>query len=317
MKAFPLIFSRTKNEDFVPDFLVRPADLDITETLKYVHNAMQGLDTLNSIRYTAFAAGRYCICGGIACLSKQLVQCIGITDEGVSEYLKDCKGRSLACFIGFAIPEPAVVRNVIPDISLEQYWNTYLEFLKHQWEKESGTISEKLTEPCVELSEKSYASVFKPNTEMIGGKMVIRHFETNPQQILDYYFHLLLNQHRKDASFISDILYRDEWDRLYFKNAAVSEEMYKVLKSAPVMPRSNTAVKPNESPRPHMGVEIKTVQPRQQEGQRSMWNTGNTMNAGKKKQNPSQKNSIFWVAFGVVVVVVLLVIIMLIVNRTR
>ncbi len=262
MKAYPLIFSRTKNEDFVPDFLARPADLDVKETQKYVHDAMQGLDTLNSIRYTTFAVGNYCICGGIACISKQLVQKAGVLMETVSEYLKDCKGRSLACFIGFAIPFSETKNNVIPEITLETYWNTYLTFLKHQWDA-MDTESEKLKEPEIELSEKKYDSSFKPTIEVIGGKAVIRHFEDNSQQILDYYFNELLNQHNTETSFISDILYKEEWDRLYFKNASVSENLYTTLKTAPVQNQSAriSSNRPNIQ-RNQFNAEVKSVQPR-------------------------------------------------------
>ena len=257
MKAFPLIFSRTKNEDFVPDFLVRPADLDVKETLKYVHNTMQGLDTLNAIRYTAFAAGNYCICGGIACLSKQLVQQAGIQMDQVVDYLKDCKGRSLACFIGFAIPVPEVRSNVIPDISLKMYWNTYLEYLRHQWEA-LETSSETLSEPCVELNEKRFSSAFKPVAEIIGTRTVIRHFEEKPQEILDYYFNELLNMRNRDASFISSIQYRDEWDKLSFKAAAVSEQLYTTLKTSPTK-SPVSAARPNSQPSVSKAPEIKTA----------------------------------------------------------
>ena len=40
MKAYPLIYSRTQKADFVPDFLVRPADFDYQKALNYVKNAM-------------------------------------------------------------------------------------------------------------------------------------------------------------------------------------------------------------------------------------------------------------------------------------
>ena len=234
MKAYPLIYSRTKNEDYVPDFLARPHDLDVAEALKYMHSAMEGLDTLNAIRYTAFSVGNYCICGGIACISKLLVQKVrnlapAVPMEGVEEYLTDCKGRSLACFIGFAIPRPEVRGNTIPDIALEEYWQTYLTYLKHQWAN-ADTRSEQLTEPEIELREKTYSPLFQPKAEMIAGKNAIRHFEQDAQKILDYYFDQHLNHRNADASFISDILYRLEWDRLHFKNAAVSETLYRSLK---------------------------------------------------------------------------------------
>ena len=69
MKAYPLIYSRTQKADFVPDFLVRPADFDYQKALNYVKNAMTNLDISNVIRYCTFSVGTYHICGGISCIS--------------------------------------------------------------------------------------------------------------------------------------------------------------------------------------------------------------------------------------------------------
>ena len=49
MKGYPLIYSRTKNVDFVPDFLARPKDFDCQTALKYVKNAMENLDFVKGI----------------------------------------------------------------------------------------------------------------------------------------------------------------------------------------------------------------------------------------------------------------------------
>ena len=243
MKAFPLIYSRTKNEDFVPDFLARPHDLDVGEALKYVHNAMEGLDTLNTIRYTAFSVGNYCICGGIAGISKVLLERVksmlpSASMENVSNYLTDCKGRSLACFVGFAIPKSGKYGAMIPNIPLAQYWETYLAYLKHQW-LNYNTSSEKLALPEITLKEKLYSSSFCPKIEQIDGHGAIRNFEQNEQSILDYYFDQLLNHDNTDASFISHVLYKFEWKELYFANAAISDELYQALKSSASVPISD------------------------------------------------------------------------------
>lgn len=235
MNAYPLIYSRTKNVDFVPDFLVRPEDLDWQTALKYVENAMANLDTLKTIRYSAFSVGDYCICGGISCITKYLVEKLKKSDitfpsQIVSEYLRDCKGRSTACFIGFAISKSEVRSGKIPDIPLSKYWDVYLEYLKHQWDK-STTHSEELNFPPVTLDEKTYSSNYEPKFELIQGKKVVRNQKENLQGTLDYFFDQILNKGSQD-SFISDID-RNEWDALKFTYASVSDDFYRALKSTP------------------------------------------------------------------------------------
>lgn len=239
MNAYPLIYSRTKNVDFVPDFLTRPKDLDCQTALKYVENAMANLDTLKTIRYSVFSVGDYCICGGISCITKYLVEELkksGSTFDfqAVSEYLRDCKGRSIACFIGFAIPIPKseVPSGSIPYIPLSKNWSVYLEYLKHQWDK-STTHSEELNFPPVTLDEKTYSSNYNPEPEFepIQRKKVIRNQKEKLQKILDYFFDQILNKGSQD-SFISDID-RNEWDALKFTYASVSDDFYRALKSTP------------------------------------------------------------------------------------
>ena len=239
MNAYPLIYSRTKNVDFVPDFLVRPEDLDWQTALKYVENAMANLDILKTIRYSVFSVGNYCICGGISCVTKYLVEELkksGSTFDfqAVSEYLRDCKGRSIACFIGFAIPKSEMWSGKIPNVPLSEYWGVYLKYLKHQWDK-STTHSEKLNSPPVTLGEKTYSSNDKQKFESIQEnqeKKVVRNQKKNLQEILDYFFDQILNKGSQD-SFISGICYRDEWDALNFNHASVSEGFYNTLKSIP------------------------------------------------------------------------------------
>lgn len=243
MKAYPLIYSRTKNVDFVPDFLTRPKDLDCQTALKYVGNAMANLDTLKTIRYSAFSVGDYCICGGISCVTKYLVEelkksvsTFDFQAAAASEYLRDCKGRSIACFIGFAIPKSPkseMRSGRIPNIPLSKYWEEYLEYLKHQWDK-STTHSEELNFPPVTLNEKTYSSNYNPEPEFepIQRKKVIRNQKEKLQKILDYFFDKILNKDSQD-SFISDICNRNEWDALKFTYASVSDDFYRALKSTP------------------------------------------------------------------------------------
>ena len=236
MKGYPLIYSRTKNFDFVPDFLARPKDLDCQLALKYVKNAMNNLDFVQNIRYTAFSVGHYCICGGIACISAKLAakvkkSSLGFLtgDQDVEEYIRDCKGRNIACFIGIAIPKSEVVDGMIPDISLEKYWEIYLQYLKKQWFSESNTLSEQIEFPTIDIKEKRYVESFLPQKEIFGSRCVIKNYVSHEQQTLDYFFHVILSG--SNDSVITEIQNREEWDALSFRTAVVSESLYLALKA--------------------------------------------------------------------------------------
>ena len=239
MKGYPLIYSRTKNYDFVPDFLARPKDLNVSLALKYVKNAMNNLDFISGIRYTAFPVDNYCVCGGIACISAKLVEKLKVSSIGflsnyadVNEYLKDCKGRSLACFIGIAIPKSEITVEKIPNISLDKYWDVYYQYLKHQWLSESDTYSEQLEMATIDIPEKRYIPSFTPQIEKYGTRKVVVNFAAHEQQILDYYFHSICNG--KNESLITEIQNREEWEALYFDSAVVSETLYQSLKANPI-----------------------------------------------------------------------------------
>lgn len=239
MKGYPLIYSRTKNFDFVPDFLARPKDLNWRLALKYVKNAIDDLDLVQGIRYTAFSVDDYCVCGGIACISSRLIDKIKASSIGImqnysdiAEYLRDCKGRNIACFIGIAIPKSEVRKGVIPDISLERYWEIYLQYLKHQWFSETETHSEEVDSPSIDISEKRYIGSFVPQKEVFGNRSVITNYSSHEQQTLDYFFNSIFSGN--GDSFITEIRNRREWDSLNFKNAAVDEQLYRGLKSNPV-----------------------------------------------------------------------------------
>ena len=171
---------------------------------------------------------------GISCISKKLVATLGSSFDNVAEYLADEKGRKIGCFIGFAIPDKEAKPDIIPDITLTDYWNCYLEYLKHQW-KSVATKSEILTSP-IALNEKPYVKPYvaknMPSTKSIAGKNIIQNFsEENRQAILENYFNRILNR-KEDVSFLSDVSSKNEWDELVFTDVSVSDNLYRCLTSA-------------------------------------------------------------------------------------
>ena len=246
MNAYPLIYSRTKNDDFAPQFLTRPSDMtqeEVREALHYVGNAISNLDTFDAVRYSTFSVGNFCICGGISCISKNLAEQlrqqgdISETEfQSVQEYLKDCSGRKLAFFVGFAIHKNEVRSGKIPNITLVDYWKRYLEYLKHQWD-EATTTAELVSEP-IEIPEKTYSSLHAPKTEKIGGKTVVVNFAEKQQEALEYYFDQILNQ-KLSVSFVSEVRLKSEWNSFCFTDYALSEGLYHSLKT-PAISKTET-----------------------------------------------------------------------------
>lgn len=182
IKVYPLIYSRTKHVDFVPDFLARPADLDYKIANKFVTFAMENvaMDSNDIQRYVVFSVGKYCI-AGTACITSN----IALADD--EEYIRDEGGKKIQAFIGIAVDKSAN-NTEIPMLSNEKYREIYLKYLKKQW-NETRTHSEECTEPEIEL-ETTNCDSFIPQTELILGKNIINeyYYNDNRQRIFNYYF---------------------------------------------------------------------------------------------------------------------------------
>lgn len=229
MIAIPFICSRTKYRDFIADYLVRP-DFQWQNAKSLVANAMFELDTLDDFRYAVFSADKYCFFG-VGCLSKILVAKTGI--DANLDFLRDEKNRSLACFIGFAVPV-SEGGCTVPDIASNKFMkilcDTYFKHLQKQWNSQyviSEVISLNDTENTVELPELKIlvADEYKPSDIEATGKgvQITEHFD---KTYLYYYLHQIINCGNYDANFISCINYEEQWQKLKFKNAAISETLY-------------------------------------------------------------------------------------------
>lgn len=229
LKAYPVIYSRTKLVDFGPDFIIRPEGLHYSDAARYIQDAMIGIDFLKGVRYCVFNVKDYCICGGIACISKELVNKIGNMPifGDYSDYLTDIKGRSIACFIGFAIAKKDIQPGIIPKIDLKDYWEVYLKYIKNQWRK-NQTTSEEIREP-IEIEAKQFSEpVISVTSEQHFGKEAFIETENNIQDILDICFNRCLNG--QEVSFISNIDSPDVFKRLHYHSVSVPGSVCENLK---------------------------------------------------------------------------------------
>lgn len=234
IKVYPLIYSRTKNVDFVPDFLARPADLDYKTANNFVGFAMKNveMDSNDIQRYAVFSVGKYCI-AGTACITNNILL------AGDEEYTRDNGGKRIQAFIGIAVDKSGNHTD-IPVLSNEKYREIYLKYLKKQW-NETTTHSEKCTEPEIEL-ETTNCDSFIPQTELILGKNIINeyYYNNNGQRIFNYYFAENL-ENNSSCSFIVRKLDLSDIKRSPFNCLIANDFQIKKLKEEEERKRAEEA----------------------------------------------------------------------------
>lgn len=310
MKAFPIVYSRTKKCDFVPDFLVRPEDFDYQTANKYVHSAMNGLDFCSDIRYAIFSVGEYSVCGGIACITDILAKKIGKEVEDC-EYIKDVGGRRIQAFIGFAIKKSDITGDEIPCMTLEQFWEVYLKYLKEQW-LNSGAKSSR---PCsIEISSKPYRH--RENSNIFHTKSTKKYilqsdFEHNKQDILDYFLYSCL--HNNGESFLSGINRNEHFYDNFFQTLSVTESVASSVASDTNEP---TVTPPNMALPSQTHSSAKPFSRYDQIAQISNRTAQcETPTPVPQKKNPQQKNPVFLggivTSLAVIAAIVVLLILLL------
>ena len=73
MKVYPIIYGRTKYVDYLPDFLIKPYDLETKDAFCFVSAAMEELEPFKEIRYCVFSTNTYVI-AGVACYLNDLAK---------------------------------------------------------------------------------------------------------------------------------------------------------------------------------------------------------------------------------------------------
>lgn len=224
MEAYPLIYSRTKNCDYVSGFLVRPEDLEYDTASKYVSAALNELNHSGGMRHTVFPVGNYIVYGGTACITANIISAI-LNEKNITEldfdyqnYQTDAAGRPITFFIGFAIKKSDVGTGETPNIDLYTTYKIYLEYLKKQWSNSS--IKTELLTDGIEISSSMYKQNFTPDTVNFNGMKILKNYnETLYNDVINYYFHQCAMGY--NDSFLSNILSEIISDNLCFKNISL------------------------------------------------------------------------------------------------
>ncbi len=243
MKAYPVIYSRTKHVDFLPDFIVKPTDLNFNGVNRYINNVNADLETVSGVRYFAFPAERYVVFG-IACYSKILAELVldQCDIDKYSDFISDDKRRRVSCVIGYAVPTSETAD--VPCVSLRDYWDSYIALIKDQWFLESRTqttISSPITLKIRDLTKNI------PEFSPLGGENVIKSPETDAGSVASIFVKKILNRER--SSFISDVNTTELFDKLAFTHATISEELERKIKRAQItgQPETRTATNTNST----------------------------------------------------------------------
>lgn len=228
MKAYPLIYSRTKLCDYVSGFLVRPSDLNYMVATQYVSVALNEIKYSDGLRHTVFAVGDYVIYGGTACITSALISRIlkdrKITDfdYNYKEFCSDQAGRPITFFIGFAIKKSTIEdTTLIPNVDLYETYKIYLKYLEKQWLNSTTKTCILNGDDAIELGVTKYSEKFIPDTIENQGISILKNYdEYSYQDVINYYYHELVAKSDSDSSFISNILPEMLNDSFIFKNTS-------------------------------------------------------------------------------------------------
>ena len=210
MKAYPLIYSRTKLVDYVSGFLVRPSDLSADIAAKYVNKSLQDINSSGGIRHAVFPVGNYLVYGGVASASPILIHRI-FSESKISElnypydtFQTDKSGRPIIFFIGFAIKREDILEAELPDIDLYKTYQIYLSYLKKQWD----SVNTKTEIPnFIELRTITHDTLFHPDEVKWGNYRLVKNYnEAEYKKYIQYYFSEMIRNPSARCSFLSQVL---------------------------------------------------------------------------------------------------------------
>ena len=233
MKAYPLIYSRTKFVDYLEDFLVRPENINVRAAAVYVNEALENVKYSDGLRHSVFSVGEYLIYGGTACMTQSIIdrilreKKIDKLDFDYEDYQADKADRPIVFFIGFAVRRNEIKTESVPYIDLYETYKIYLRYLKKQW-LSATTASEvlKLNQngAWIDIPEVEYVPQFKPDVTEYDGKKFIRNYkEDDYHTIINYYFYEMLHHPEQDFSFLSQVI-SDDVTSLHYKNISIFDK---------------------------------------------------------------------------------------------
>ena len=215
VKAYPLIYGRTYELDYISGFLLRPDDFDAAVGTRYVSRALQDVKYCGGIRYAVFPVGEYIVYGGVACVSKILLNKIrngsgeklGHEILDFEKYLHDSSGREISFFAGFAVKKKEIKPGYVPKLDLTDTFRVYYEKIKENWyARDLTTISsEAMDVETVKYDEGGFSPKYydDPTGLLKDLKILENYKEDHYQKIIDYFFVQMCKNPNTEESFLS------------------------------------------------------------------------------------------------------------------
>lgn len=215
VKAYPLIYGRTYELDYISGFLLRPDDFDAAVGTRYVSRALQDVKYCGGIRYAVFPVGEYIVYGGVACVSKILLNKIrngsgeklGHEILDFEKYLHDSSGREISFFAGFAVKKKEIKPGYVPKLDLTDTFRVYYEKIKENWDARDLTTisSEAMDVETVKYDEGGFSPKYydDPTGLLKDLKILENYKEDHYQEIIDYYFVQMCKNPSIEESFFS------------------------------------------------------------------------------------------------------------------
>lgn len=215
VKEYPLIYGRTYKLDYISGFLLRPDDFDAAVGTRYVSRALQDVKYCGGIRYAVFPVGEYIVYGGIACVSKILLDKIrNVSGEELGQeildfekYLHDYSGREISFFAGFAVKREDIEPGYVPKLDLTDTFRVYYEKIKENWDARDLTTisSEAMDVETVKYDEGGFSPKYydDPTGLLKDLKILENYKEDHYQEIIDYYFVQMCRDSSIEESFLS------------------------------------------------------------------------------------------------------------------
>ena len=215
VKAYPLIYGRTYKLDYISGFLLRPDDFDAAVGTRYVSRALQDVKYCGGIRYAVFPVGEYIVYGGVACVSKILLDKIrNVSGEKLGHEILDCEkylydtaGREISFFAGFAVKREDIEPGYVPKLDLTDTFRVYYEKIKENWDAIYLTTisSEAMDVETVKYDEGGFSPKYydDPTGLLKDLKILENYKEDHYQKIIDYYFVQMCKNPSIEDSFLS------------------------------------------------------------------------------------------------------------------
>ena len=158
MKCFPIIYTRTYQNDFYRPFHVCPDFVNVDDIYPYIEQAFREYYiNEGQFRRLILSNTEYCVFGN-TCYIEKFCEC----DESIADYTNDSNRRAIYGFFGFAVQRTE--ENKIPCFQLEDCAKMFVKYMIPVWNR--SFLETQIPDP-VQLPEIAYTESVEPEVNQI------------------------------------------------------------------------------------------------------------------------------------------------------